>query len=116
MGISEREYQEMLKRNEQLRVHDDGRPSQPHAAAYRLTEVKLHAAPAPTEHEEQCALFAWAAATRPILTQAPALDGMDLPYDGSATRVAGRSGPGVQARRARATSPPSAYGPSCRNT
>ena len=62
MGISEREYQEMLKRNEQLRVADDGRPSAPaaHPAAYRLTEVKLHADPAPTEHDEQCALFAWA--------------------------------------------------------
>ena len=63
MGISEREYQEMLRRNNELRVADDGRPSapahQPHAA-YRLTEVKLHADPAPSEHEEQCALFAWA--------------------------------------------------------
>ncbi len=62
MGISEREYQEMLKRNEQLRVADDGRPSQPPAAAYRLTQAKPPTAPAPTEHEEQCALFEWAAA------------------------------------------------------
>ena len=60
MGISEREYQEWLRRNDQLHVRDDGRPRgpahQPHAA-YRLTEA---AHPAPTEHEEQVALFEWA--------------------------------------------------------
>ena len=58
MGISEREYQEMLRRNNQLVARDDGRPHGAHHAAYRLTEA---AHPAPTEHEEQVALFAWAA-------------------------------------------------------
>ena len=54
MTISEREYRKMLANNPDLRAHDDTRPP-----AYRLTPAP-HAAP--TEHEEQCALFAWAEA------------------------------------------------------
>ena len=40
-----------------VRIVDDA----PRPPAYRLTEVKGAPAPAPTEHDEQVALFAWAA-------------------------------------------------------
>lgn len=60
---------EILQRNPELGPINPhlARPArQPHAPAYRLTEAgDTHArpaAPAPTEHEEQVALFAWAAA------------------------------------------------------
>lgn len=52
---------EILQRNPELgpiNPHLAQPARQPHAA-YRLTEAK---APAPTEHEEQVALFVWAAA------------------------------------------------------
>ena len=54
---------ELKRRNPELRIKDDGNGSRP--AAYRLTEAQPHAArqqQAPTEHEEQCALFRWAEA------------------------------------------------------
>lgn len=54
---------ELQRRNPDLRIKDDGRGS--HPAPYRLTEVQPHPArqpAAPTEHEEQVALFQWAAA------------------------------------------------------
>jgi hypothetical protein len=61
---------DLLARNPQLAVKDDGR-NRDHPAAYRLTEAKpAHTHVAPTEHEEQCALFAWAAANE---AQAPEL-------------------------------------------
>lgn len=60
---------EILQRNPELgpiNPHLAQPARQPHAPAYRLTEAgDTHARPAataPTEHEEQVALFAWAAA------------------------------------------------------
>lgn len=61
MGISEREYQEMLRRNEQLAVI--GGDSAERASKRAERPVAASVRPyVPTEHEEQCALFAWAAA------------------------------------------------------
>jgi hypothetical protein len=57
MGITEREYRQMLAGNPDLAVADD-----PGKETLAQLEAALHPAKAPTEHEEQCALFAWAAA------------------------------------------------------
>lgn len=57
---------DLLARNPDLHIKDDGRGSRP--APYRLTEARdlpgqrQRPSTAPTEHEEQVALFAWAAA------------------------------------------------------
>ncbi len=55
------EIAEYLRRNPELEVKDDGRN---HAAPYRPIEVRdMHPTRnVPTEHDEQVALFAWAAA------------------------------------------------------
>jgi hypothetical protein len=58
MGISEREYKAMLAGNPELVVADDPGAVTP----AQLVQLVRPAAPAPTEHEEQAALFAWAAA------------------------------------------------------
>ena len=59
--MTPKEYAELLRNNPELRVRDDGRGQAP--APYRLTQAKAApASPAPTEHEAQVALFAWAAA------------------------------------------------------
>jgi len=63
MGISEREYQEMLRRNggpDGIAVINDPRRTvgQPRASVSGITTT----APVPTEHEEQVALFQWAEA------------------------------------------------------
>ena len=67
--MTPKEYAELLRNNPELRVRDDGRGQAP--APYRLTQAKAApASPAPTEHEEQVALFEWAAANE---VQEPAL-------------------------------------------
>ena len=58
MSISEREYRAMLAGNPELVVADD--PGAVTAA--QLERAVAHAKPTPTEHEEQVALFRWAAA------------------------------------------------------
>ncbi len=63
MGISESEYRAMLAGNDQLSVKDDGTPRQGKAKT-PLVACSHFSGPVivPTEHEEQVALFQWAAA------------------------------------------------------
>ena len=63
MGISESEYRAMLANNDQLSVKDDGTPRQGKAKT-PLVACSHFSGPVivPTEHEEQVALFQWAAA------------------------------------------------------